>query len=125
MKSSIEKKNKNNDEFKNKKILNIIPILKTGKSSDCLGRNKSKQPILYVNRNKYHKINKIKVNNNYNTIQIINSQRNKKNNTVLNHILNNQNINYFSKTYINPFGAKEKRVIKNLKNLNLNKAKKH
>ena len=125
VKCSIEKKKINNDEFKNKKILNIIPILKTGKSSDCLGRNKTKQHILYVNHNKYHKINKIKFNNNYNTIHIINSQRNKKNNTVLNHLLKIQNINYFSKTYINPFDEKEKRVIKNLKNINLNKAKKH
>ena len=88
--------------------MNIIPILKTEKSLDCIGRNKSKQHILYVNHNKYHKINKINFNKNYNTIQINNSQRNKKNNTVLNHLLKIKNINNVSKTYINPFDKKKK-----------------
>jgi hypothetical protein len=125
VKFSKERKIINNDEFKNKRILNIMPILKTEKSSDCLGRNKSKQHILYVNHYKYHKINKTNFNNNYKTINIINSQRNKKNNTVLNHILKIQNNNYSSKTYVNPFDKKEKKVVKHLKNLNSNKAKKH
>ena len=122
---SIEKKITNNDEFKNKKILNINPILKKDKSLDYLERKKSKKNIIHDNRNNFHKINKINNNINFNTIHIINSQRNKKSNTVLNHLLKIQNNNYSSKTYINPFNKKEKRFIKNLKNLNQSKVKKH
>ena len=128
VKLSTEKKIINSDEFKNKKVLNIMPILKKEKSLDCIGRKKSKQHMLCDNQNNFQKINKIVYNNNYNTIHIINSKRNKKNNTVLNHISRIQNNNYSSRTYINPFDKKEKRVIKNvinLKNLNLNKTKKH
>jgi len=128
VKLSTEKKIINSDEFKNKKVLNIMPILKKEKSLDCIGRKKSKQHMLCDNQNNFQKINKIVYNNNYNTIHIINSQRNKKNNTVLNHISRIHNNNYSSRTYINPFDSKEKRVIKNvinLKNLNLNKTKKH
>lgn len=127
-KLSIERKIANNDEFKCKRVLNIMPILKKEKSSDCIGKKRSKPHILYDNHNNFHRINKINYNydDNYNTIQIINSQRNQKNNTVLNHIIKIQNnINFSSKTYMNPFENKEKRVIRNLKILNLNKTKKH
>jgi hypothetical protein len=124
MKFSIEKKLTNNDEFKNKRVLDIMPILKKEKSLDYIGKKKSKQHLLYENRNN-SKTNKINNNKNYNTIHINNSQRNKKNNTVLNHILKIQNNNYSSKTYVNPFDKKEKKVVKHLKNLNSNKAKKH
>ena len=121
----IEKNITNNDIFQNKKFLDIMPILKKEKSSDCIQRKKSKQHILYDNHNNFHKTNKINNNGNYNTIQIIKSQRNKKNNTVLKHILKIQNNNYSVKTYINPFDREEKRVIRNLKDFNLNKTKKH